>query len=311
LLASGCTLEGGGPDVSEYQDVIPEPEQVRVVGPENREPSGSSLMQAGEAPPASNYARWFEFTRGVREQMNDVTSRVVGSVSFVVHTKVTTVGEGFAQWGPFTLPQDTVTWRVRIERAGDLEYSYRLDGRPKSATTEEAFLNVLSGTAYGVGDSRHGDGRITIDIDAAKTLEPDRYVDESGTATFAYDVTEAGQRQVAVEYEAADETRVELGSEERPDGTGKFDISGAADTDAFGVAGVSALEDVVLSSRWRSDGAGRADIVLAAGDFAALGGALEIAECWGSDFGRVYYSDSLGFEPAAGDPTACALSRDE
>src|SRR5688500_2463422 len=99
LFSQGCTLEGEGPDVSEYQDVMPEPASVKVAGPETIEVSGTSSTQADGAA-AANYAHWYQFTRSVREQLNKVTSRVIGSVSFVVHTKVTTTGEGFAEWGP-------------------------------------------------------------------------------------------------------------------------------------------------------------------------------------------------------------------
>ena len=307
LLGQGCTLEGGGPDVSEYQDVMPEPEHVKVAGPETIAPSGTSSTKADGEAPSQNYAHWYQFTREIREELNKVTSRVVGSVNFVVHTKVTTVGEGFAEWGPFTLPKDTVTWRLHIQRAGGAKYSYRLDGRPKAATTEAAFLTVLSGSAYAVGDARHGDGEFTIDIDAARTLEPARYETQSGKAIFGHGLGSDGQRLVSVDYDPGDQSFITLTSQANADGTGQFDVSGLADTDAFGSVSVSALEDVALSSRWRSDGAGRADIVLAAGDFAPVGGSLTIAECWGADFGRVYYSDSLGVEPTAGDATACAM----
>jgi hypothetical protein len=306
LLVQACTLEGGGPDVSEYQDVMPEPASVKVAGPETIEPSGTSATQADGAA-AANYAHWYQFTRSVREQLNRITSRVIGSVSFVAHTKVTTTGEGFAEWGPFTLPKDTVTWRLRIERAGEATYAYRLDGRPKTATSESDFVTVLSGTTYAVSDPRKGDGQFTIDIDAARTLEPDKYVDQSGKATFTHDLIQVGQRSVLVDYDPGDESRISLASQANADGTGQFDVTGLADTDAFGSIGLTQLEDVALSSRWRGDGAGRADIVIAAGDFSPIGGSVTIAECWGSDFGRVYYSDSLGVEPTAGDATACAM----
>jgi hypothetical protein len=306
LFGQGCTLEGEGPDVSEYQDVMPEPASVKVAGPETIEASGTSSTQADGAG-AANYAHWYQFTRSVREQLNKVSSRVIGSVSFVVHTKVTTTGEGFAEWGPFTLPKDTVTWRLHIERAGNATYEYRLDGRPKVATSESDFVTVLSGITYAVGDERHGDGQFTIDIDAARMLEPDKYMDQSGKAIFTHDLIQAGQRSVLVDYDPGDESRLSLSSQANADGTGQFDITGLADTDAFGSIGLTQLEDFTLSSRWRGDGAGRAEIVIAAGDVSPIGGSVTIAECWGSDFSRVYYADSLGLQPAAGDPTACAM----
>lgn len=311
-LAAGCTLEGEVPDVSEYQDVMPEPESVEVAGPETIDTETAPLVPAASpstdaAAPAPEYAQWFEFTRTVRNELNDVTERVIGSVHFVVHTQVSTVGDDYAEWGPFTLPKDDVTWRLRITRAGEGEYTYELEGRPKAETEDSAFRTVLSGVGYGAGDERHGDGSFSIDIDTARELEPEDYTDETGIAHFTYGVTPDGARTVSVDYDPEGESWVSLSSLANADGSGEFDVTGIADTDAFGAVDLSALEDVTLESRWRADGAGRADIVLSAGDFAPLGAELTIAECWGQNFGRVYYSDSLGVQPPAGDASACAL----
>jgi hypothetical protein len=65
------------------------------------------------------------------------------------------------------------------------------------------------------------------------------------------------------------------------------------------------LEDIAIDSRWRAEGAGRADIVIAGGDLPAAPGLVSAVECWGSDFTRSYYSDSINFEPSEGQPSAC------
>jgi hypothetical protein len=67
------------------------------------------------------------------------------------------------------------------------------------------------------------------------------------------------------------------------------------------------LEDIGIDSRWRADGAGRADIVIAGGDVPADPGPgmVSAVECWGSDFMRSYYSDSINFEPSEGQASAC------
>jgi hypothetical protein len=69
---------------------------------------------------------------------------------------------------------------------------------------------------------------------------------------------------------------------------------------------MTAAEDVHITSRWRADGAGRADITIAGGDLPETIELVEAVECWGSDFTRVYYSDSVNFAQAEGDATACA-----
>ena len=55
----------------------------------------------------------------------------------------------------------------------------------------------------------------------------------------------------------------------------------------------------------RAEGAGRADILIAGGDVPADPGSVSAVECWGSDFKRSYYTDSVGFEASAGQAAAC------
>ena len=81
-------------------------------------------------------------------------------------------------------------------------------------------------------------------------------------------------------------------------GFGYVDAKGSATT---------AFEDIAIVSRWQPDGAGRADVALEGGDVPAELGTVSAVECWGTDFARVYYADSVEFAPAEGDPTACVL----
>jgi len=86
------------------------------------------------------------------------------------------------------------------------------------------------------------------------------------------------------------------------DGTGSLHVDAHADVDD---SKLTQLEDIGIDSRWRKDGAGRADIVIAGGDVPADPGMVSAVECWGSDFMRSYYSDSINFEPSTGDAAAC------
>ena len=73
-------------------------------------------------------------------------------------------------------------------------------------------------------------------------------------------------------------------------------------------AGSTALEDVAVTSRWRATGAGRADVVIEGGDLVASGvDSASFVECWGTDFTRVYYSDSVGLKESEGEVSACAF----
>jgi hypothetical protein len=86
------------------------------------------------------------------------------------------------------------------------------------------------------------------------------------------------------------------------DGTGSLHVDASADVDG---TKLTALEDIAIDSRWRADGAGRADIVIAGGDVPADPGMVSAVECWGADFMRSYYADSISFEPSEGEASAC------
>jgi hypothetical protein len=86
------------------------------------------------------------------------------------------------------------------------------------------------------------------------------------------------------------------------DGTGSLRVDARGDVDE---TKLTELEDIVVDSRWRADGAGRADIAIAGGDVPQDPGLITAVECWGADFTRSYYSDSVGFELAEGEASAC------
>jgi hypothetical protein len=44
------------------------------------------------------------------------------------------------------------------------------------------------------------------------------------------------------------------------------------------------------------------------GDIPQSLGVVTAVECWGSDFMRVYYTDSINYEPTEGAAGACAFS---
>jgi hypothetical protein len=316
FAATGCTLEKSD-DVSEYREALPEAANVRVAGPESGSntgadtasvESGSGYLADGAAPAAAT-AEWYRFTRTVRDGVNLTTAAILGSVWYVAHTEPTTVGDGFAEWGPYTDALDPVTWRLRIERIEEHEYRYALEGRPRSSRANADYLTVLSGTGYGRADDRHGDGEFQVDLDAARTLDPDKHGEDAGTVTITHDLPPgirrrlgALPREITANIDPPGEAWLTVTSKANEDGTGQIDLSALVDVDD---SKLTELEDVAMLSRWRADGAGRADVVIAEGDVPSEVGAVAISECWGSDFARVYYLDSVNAEPTAGDASAC------
>ena len=112
-------------------------------------------------------------------------------------------------------------------------------------------------------------------------------------------------RTITATVAPAGEASIDITSLAHEDHTGELDVVAHVDIDD---SHATALEDVNVVSRWRATGAGRADIGIAGGDLPAAGlEGVTAVECWGSDFMRSYYSDSINFEPTEGE--AALLSR--
>jgi hypothetical protein len=110
-------------------------------------------------------------------------------------------------------------------------------------------------------------------------------------------------RIITAEVYPAGEQWLTVTSTANEDNTGSLDTNAFVDIDE---TKLTAPEDVHILSRWQADGAGRADITIAGGDLPATIDVVEAVECWGTDFSRVYYDDSVDFAPTEGDATACA-----
>jgi len=88
---------------------------------------------------------------------------------------------------------------------------------------------------------------------------------------------------------------------EAADGAGDFVYTLHGDLDDNG----SAWETLDIRSRWLSSGAGRSDVTVQGGDLQSQ--VLVGVECWDTSFGRVYWTDSLGWEATEGEVDSCAL----
>ncbi len=307
LAAPACSLQKTD-DVSEYRQALPKADAVRVSGPEIA--PGSSALGLGDAP--AETARWYHFTRDVRDGVNVVTGHVLVAVWALVHVRPSEVGDDYAQWGPYTEALEPVTYRFRVERVGENEYDYRLDGRPRASKSEDDYRAVLTGKGFGRADARHGDGSFVIDLDAAKALDPSRHQDDSGTIEITHDLPEqistnlgALPRTIRARLDPAGEAWFDITSVAKQDFTGTLVVDAHADTDD---SKATTLEDVAVHSQWNADGAGRADISVSGGDLPTTIAVLDATECWGGDFARVYYTDSVGIEPTEGEASACAYS---
>jgi hypothetical protein len=316
VLLTGCLLEKQD-DAEEYREAVPRREAVLVAGPETEAASdsetaslsGATRAQAERPLGRAEVAKWYGFTRAVRGGVNAVTAWVLGSVWVIVHGEPSAVKDGEATWGPYTDALEPVSYRFRVTRVAEAEYDYVLEGRPKASQSDADYRTVLDGHGFGKGHEQHGEGEFTIDLSAARELDPFGRDGDSGTVHIVHRLADLapGALPRVIEAEVTPDPAVEresytVRSEAKDDGTGTLRVVARADVDD---SKATELENVTVESRWRADGAGRADIVIAGGDIPADPGQITAVECWGADFTRSYYSDALAFEPTEGEASAC------
>lgn len=303
-FAAGCATN---PDDSErFREAIPTQEQValRVPGAEAAntgsvgKQSFSGGLRIATLPGADPTARYYRFTRDITNAVDFGTAVILGSVWAIVHTDPTSIDAKTAVWGPGAASAlEPAVWKLTVKEVGAAEYDYLLEGQPKGGG---AWLTVMQGHAYGKSSPQHETGSFEWDNDNYRKLDPARAKDD-GKTKVSYDLKKL-PATIAVELRpSASKAWADVTVTHQDAGAGAVEITGLGDIDD---TKTTQLEDVHLLSRWTSKGAGRADIELRNGD---LPFTVTARECWSESFARVYYEDTVSFEPASGAESACAL----
>jgi len=310
---TGCTLDKKDDDADAFREAVPQEESVALSGPDSKHASSTAAaapsLRTLDTAPSSPYAEWYGFSRAMREGVNRVTGGVLGGVWAILHVPPTLLSKDSASWGPYTDALEPVTYRFRIVKIAPDEYDYTLEGRPKAATDDAAFRAVLTGHGYGKPHASHGQGEFSIDLDVAKALDPFAHPDDSGSVQVTYALPHdflTGEgllpSSITAHVDPAGEAQYTVESLALVDHTGSLHVDAHVDIDE---QKDTQLEDVVIDSRWNATGAGRADIAFSGGDLPSTTPLVDAVECWGTDFTRSYYSDSVGFSPTVGLESAC------
>ena len=307
-FAVGCGPEETG-EADAFRAALPLVESVKVDGPETTVSSGSETTVDTDVN--APYATYYKFTRKVRDDVNAVTTAVLGSVWFVAHTRPTRVTVDEAVWGPYTDSLEPATYRFRIQKETDGAYRYTYEGRPKESTSDTDYQVVVEGVGYGQSDARHGDGYFTIDLDVARFLDPVKNEDDSGTIRIEHDLpvtvtseVHALPRHIEVDAQRSDtDEAYAVTSDAFEDNTGALVVEAVADLDP---TGLTKSESVKVLSQWNAQGEGRSDVSFTGGDVPAVVDPVTAVECWNSSFKRSYYHDSAGSEADYGQVAACA-----
>jgi hypothetical protein len=300
-IGEGCVAKQD--DADRFRQAVPQADEVALKVPGNAPASGTTTkdlhINGGGPTTTSSSAEYYRFTRDLTGAVDFGTGVILGAVWIIVHTQPTSVDGTHAVWGPGNgNALDPVVWRFTVTEVGDKEYDYVLDGQRKGTTD---FVPVLTGHGYGEERAEHKTGWFMADNDAFRQLDPD-HAHDSGTTKVTYDLRQL-PATIAVELKnTPDKGWANVTVTHEAGGAGTVDITAHADFDA---SKTTKLEDIRLVSQWLTNGSGRADAQIENGD---LPFQVDASECWSETFSRVYYKDTVNYEPATGDASACTVA---
>ncbi|HEX3774625.1 MAG TPA: hypothetical protein VHV51_09185 [Polyangiaceae bacterium] len=293
-LVAGCTLQKKD-DADAFREAVPQSESISLSGPDSSSASNSNSnstststappprAELGIAPPTPTYAKWYGFTRDMRDGVNAVTADVLGGVWLIIQSEPSALEKDAATWGPYTDELAPATYRFRATRIATDEYDYVLEGRPKASNSDTDYIPVLTGHGYGEPSALHGQGSFTISLDNAKALDPYKHPTDSGSVAVDYqlpqDFTEhlgALPRNISATVTPRGEAYYRVDSVANEDHTGTIQVQAHVDIDS---SMMTLLEDVTVGSKWNQTGAGRADITIRGGDLPASIPEVDAVEC--------------------------------
>jgi hypothetical protein len=315
LMLTGCSLQTE--DASKFRQPIPESSQVALgiagspyaaTTTTQAAPKTALTVQSGPGSgggvTTAGDASYYQFTRSITDSVDTVTVAILGEVGAVMSLPPTTIDANHAVWGPGSSDAlDPVTWRLTVTATGGGEYSYEVDGRPHLSTSDADWQAILTGQGYDATSPSYKTGTFTVNNDAMRALDP----------------TQTGTGTVSITYDAR-AYPVNATADVLPnDGTGQsYDVTVQHASDGSGVMTLNAVADVSTppsgvnenvreNSRWDSTGAGRADVSMTGGQFGST--TVLVSQCWSDAFAQTYYTDSVNYEPTAGDPASCAFTQ--
>src|SRR5690606_25289659 len=186
------------------------------------------------------WAKYCGLTRHVGDGVNAITVVILGGVWLAVHTEPTGIDDKEAISGPWTDALEPATWPFRVTEFADHKYEYRLEGRPKASSDDDAYRAVLLGFGFAKGHPEHGDGNFTIDLDVLREIDPFHLdADDSGQVLIRHDlppnITDnlfAFPRTVSAEVRpSATDAWWTVTSHANEDGTGSLIVNAFDDTD--------------------------------------------------------------------------------
>lgn len=294
----GCKPADDGAGV---RQALPNADSVRI-----KIPGGTSALATidgvGQVQQAvlGETAQYYAFTREISDGLNTGAAWVLLLVHTVVQYPVTSIEGDTYIWGPWSdSALKPAEYRLTVEQDAAGDYLWSLEGRHKADGPAAAFIPVVTGLASPGALPHRGTGSFTMIFANAELLDPVGN-DGEGTLDVVYDL-ESTPASVVMDFDGPGGA-FHYEYAEAADGSGDFQFAIHTDIDNNG----SLAEDVAVRSRWNATGAGRADLQISGGDAGTL--VVTGSECWDNTFGRVYWQDSVNYQPTEGEAAACAFS---
>jgi len=249
----------------------------------------------------TDVATWYKATRDVTRTFNGGTAWVLIVVHSIVQFPVTSVSGNVYTWGPWSNALDPAEYKLDVTANADGTYDYTLSGRSK-ITAGAQFEVVIDGHADPRPGELKGNGNFLLDFDAGRRVNPIDAGDAKGQVDVHYDLAARHLDLHIMSVDANNQpVEADYAYNESADHAGDMTFSVQGDA-----GGGAALEEIALRSRWLATGAGRADLKISGGN---LGTAQATAsECWGTNFLRVFYTDSVNYAPTEGAESSCAFA---
>src|SRR5262249_7005584 len=185
-LAAGCIPQA---DDSEFKAAIPPENSIQIAVP-----GGSQAISQPGQPGVGSHneallgqtADFYAITRLTSERVNGDVGFVLAVLWTIVHFPASSVSGNTATWGPFTPTLSPVTYELVVTKVAEGQFTYHLDGRPKSSTSSADFQVIISGSASASNPPGHGSGSISINLTLAHQLDPVG-AQGQGTISVTYD----------------------------------------------------------------------------------------------------------------------------
>jgi hypothetical protein len=297
LLAAALTACGGAPITAEQvRGALPHPENARVGAP-GQAAALTVAPSAREASAVSN-SGFFLMTTALAASVNVGVGVTLVILRAIVELPPTHCSGDTCTWGPGAGPLDPNLMKLEVTKVGD-HYEYALSGEPKTRPGS-GFVTFLSGSAFPGAAPRRGHGTLTLDFDAAATLDGP-HGDDTGRIEVAYDARTSLSLDVLFLGMVDRDAASPAGSKVNAAYAFEAGASGGDLQVAWRTLPPNTEKTLSLHSRWDATGAGRGDA-----RFTMPGLEYVESECWGpgsSAFALVYDTN-----PPIGAEAACAFA---